>query len=87
MLAPILYSTEVTNCTRVFTLNNIYTFPVKLIHVSHVYRYGMDGLGLESRWRRDISAPVHTLSDTHPAFCITDTGSQGRIKLFGTPRQ
>ena len=36
--------------------------------------YGLDGLGIESRWGRDFP-PVQTGLGTHPAFCTMGTGS------------
>ena len=38
--------------------------------------YGLDGPGIESRWGRDISAPVQTGPEAHPASsCTVGTGS------------
>jgi hypothetical protein len=37
--------------------------------------YGLDGLGIESRWGRDFSAPVQTGPGAHPASCTMGTGS------------
>jgi hypothetical protein len=42
--------------------------------------YGLDGLGIESRWRRDFSAPVHTGPGAHPASYTMGTGSFPGIK-------
>jgi hypothetical protein len=38
-------------------------------------RYGLDGPGIESRWRRGCSAPVQTYSGAHSASCSMGTGS------------
>jgi len=35
--------------------------------------YGLDGLGIESRWRRDFP-PVQTGPGAHPASCKMGTG-------------
>ena len=43
--------------------------------VSIVTGYRLDGQGIESRWRRDFSAPVQTGPGCQPASCTMDTGS------------
>jgi hypothetical protein len=45
------------------------------ISVGRTTRYGMDGPGIESRWKRDFSARVQTGPGTHPAFYTMGTGS------------
>ena len=42
--------------------------------------YGLDGPGIESRWRRDFSASVQTGPGAHPASCTTGTGSSPGVK-------
>jgi len=42
--------------------------------------YGLDGLGIESRWEARFSAPVHTGPGAHPASCTMGTGSFPRVK-------
>jgi hypothetical protein len=42
--------------------------------------YGLGGPGIESRWGRDFSAPVHTGPGTHPASCTMGTGSVPGVK-------
>jgi hypothetical protein len=37
--------------------------------------YGLDGPGIESRWRARFSAPVQTGPGAHPASCTMGTGS------------
>ena len=37
--------------------------------------YGLDGPGIESRWRARFSAPVQTGPEAHPAYCTMGTGS------------
>jgi len=37
--------------------------------------YGLDGLGIESRWGARFSAPVQTCPGAHPASCTMGTGS------------
>jgi hypothetical protein len=37
--------------------------------------YGLDGPGIESRWRRDFPRLVQTGPGAHPASCTTGTGS------------
>jgi hypothetical protein len=37
--------------------------------------YGLDGPGINSRWRARFSAPVQTGPGTHPASCTMGTGS------------
>jgi len=37
--------------------------------------YGLDGLGIESRWGVRFSAPVQTGPGAHPASCTMGTGS------------
>ena len=38
-------------------------------------RYGLDGPGIESLWKRVFLAPVQTGPGAHPASCTVDTGS------------
>ena len=38
-------------------------------------RYGLDGLGIESRWGARFSAPVQNGRGSHPASCTIGTGS------------
>jgi len=42
--------------------------------------YGLDGPGIESRWRTRFSAPVQTGPGAHPAFCTMVTGSLPGVK-------
>jgi len=42
--------------------------------------YGLDGPGIESRWRRDFSTPVQTGPGAHPASCTMGTGSFPGLK-------
>ena len=42
--------------------------------------YGLDGPGIESRWRRDFSAPVQTGPGAHTAACTMGTGSFPVVK-------
>ena len=42
--------------------------------------YGLNGLGIESRWERDFSAPVQTGPGAHPASCTMGTGSYPGVK-------
>jgi len=42
--------------------------------------YGLDGLGIESRWEARFSAPVQTCPGTHPASCTMGTGSFPGVK-------
>jgi hypothetical protein len=37
-------------------------------------RYGLDGPGTESRWRRDFPHPVQTGPEAYPAFYTMGTG-------------
>jgi len=37
--------------------------------------YGLDGLGIESRWEVRIFAPVQAGPGAHPASCTMGTGS------------
>jgi hypothetical protein len=37
--------------------------------------YGLDGPGIESRWRARFSAPVQTGPGAYPASCKMGTGS------------
>jgi len=41
-------------------------------------RYGLDGLGIVSRWGARFSAPVQTDPGAHPASCAMGTGSLSR---------
>jgi len=41
--------------------------------------YGLDGPGIESRWRRDFP-PVQTGPEAHPASCKMGTGSFPGVK-------
>jgi len=36
--------------------------------------YGLDGPGIESRWRARFSTPVQTGPEAHPASCTMGTG-------------
>ena len=40
----------------------------------------LDGPGIESRWGRDFSAPVQTVSGAHPASYTVGTGSFPGVK-------
>ena len=42
--------------------------------------YGLDGPGIESRWRGEISAPVQTGPGAHAASCTMGTGSFPGVK-------
>jgi len=42
--------------------------------------YGLDGPGIESRWRARFSAPVQTDRGDHPATCTMGTGSFPGVK-------
>ena len=37
--------------------------------------YGLDGPGIESRWRARFSSPAQTGPGAHPASCTMGTGS------------
>ena len=37
--------------------------------------YGLDGLGIETRWSTRFSSPAHTGPEAHPASCKMGTGS------------
>jgi len=50
------------------------------ISVSIATRYGLDGPGIESRWKRDFFAPVQTGPGPHPASCTMGTGSFPGVK-------
>jgi hypothetical protein len=42
--------------------------------------YGLDGPGIESRWRVRFSAPVQNGSGAHPASCTMGTGFSPGVK-------
>jgi len=42
--------------------------------------YGLDGPGIESRWRARLYEPVQTGPGTHPASCTMGTGSVPGVK-------
>jgi hypothetical protein len=46
-------------------------------------RYGLDGLGIETRWGTRFSAHLQTGSRTHPAYCKMGTGSSSVGKATG----
>ena len=46
-------------------------------------RCGLDGPGIESRWKRDFSHPVQTGPGAHPASYTTGTGSFTGVKRPG----
>ena len=46
-------------------------------------RYGMDGPGIESRWRARFSVPVQTFPGVHPASGTMGTGSFQGVKRPG----
>jgi len=48
--------------------------------VSIVTGYELDGLGIESWWGRDFSAPFHTGPGAHQASCTMGTGSFPGVK-------
>jgi len=50
------------------------------ISVGRETRYGMDGPGIETRWRRDFSARVQTGPRAHPASYTIGTGSFPGVK-------
>jgi hypothetical protein len=45
------------------------------ISVGTVTPYGMNGLGIESRWGARFSAPLQNDTEAHPASCTLGTGS------------
>jgi hypothetical protein len=45
--------------------------------------YGLDGPGIESRWRGRFFAHVQTGPGAHPASCKMGTGSFPRVKRPG----
>ena len=51
--------------------------------VGIVTRYGLDGPGMESRWRPRFSAPVQTGPGVHPTSCTMGTGSFPAVKRPG----
>ena len=53
------------------------------ISVGIATRYGLDGLGFDSRWVARISAPVQTGRVTHPASYIIGTMSFPGVKWPG----
>jgi hypothetical protein len=48
-----------------------------------VTRYGLDGPGMESRWRRDFSAPAQTDPGAHPVSYTMGTGPFPGVKRPG----
>ena len=46
-------------------------------------RYGLDGSGIESRWKARFSAPVQTGPGAHPASYTMGTGSLPGVKRPG----
>ena len=46
-------------------------------------RYGLDGLGIESRWEARFSAPVQTGPGAHPASYTMGTGSLSQVNRPG----
>ena len=46
-------------------------------------RYGLDGLGIESRWERVFSAPVQTGPAAHTSSYTTGNGSFLGAKRLG----
>ena len=48
--------------------------------VSIATGYGLDGPGIETRWRARFSAPVQTSLGAHPASCTMGTESFPRVK-------
>ena len=42
--------------------------------------YGLDGPGIESRWRARFSAPIQTGPGAHPTSCTMGTGSFPGVK-------
>jgi hypothetical protein len=45
--------------------------------------YGLDGPGIESRWRAKFSTPVQTGPGAHPFSCTMGTGSFSWVKRSG----
>jgi hypothetical protein len=59
----------------------MYTMQIGLGSVEGIATgYGLVGLGIESRWGRDFSAPVQTGPGAHPASCTVGTGSFPGVK-------
>ena len=46
-------------------------------------RYGLDGSGIETRWKARFSALVQTGPGAHPASCTMGTGSLRGVKRPG----
>jgi hypothetical protein len=46
-------------------------------------RYGLDGPGIESRWKARFSAPVQSGPGAHPASCTMGTGYFPRVEQPG----
>jgi hypothetical protein len=46
-------------------------------------RYGLDGTGIESRWRARFSSPVQTGPGAHPASYTMGTGFFAEVKRPG----
>jgi hypothetical protein len=51
--------------------------------VGTALRYGLDGLGIESRWGARFLAPVQTGPGAHPASYTVGTGSFPEVKRPG----
>jgi hypothetical protein len=47
--------------------------------------YGLDGPGIESRWKARFSAPVHTGPGAQPAFCTMGKERPGRDADLSPP--
>jgi len=79
--------------SHIFQVLLILPFPSMLKISGYLYRhrgpgssigivtgYGLDGLGIESRWEARFSAPVQTGPGAHPASCTMGTGSFPGVK-------
>jgi hypothetical protein len=45
--------------------------------------YMLEGLGIDSRWKRDFSAPIQTVSEAQPSSYIKCIGSFPEVKRAG----
>jgi len=64
-------------------LEEIILRPVDAWWAGIATRYGLDGQGIESRWRRDFSALLRNGPGAHPASCTMGTGSFPGVKRPG----
>jgi len=70
-------------CTQIeYELSFVEVVTLDIV-VGILTRYGLDGPGIESRWRATFFTPVQTRPGAHPFSCTMGTGSFSGVKRLG----